>query len=463
MEHTDCTPQLLQATPQPRGPAPRGRLCGALTQAVLLLNPLKAVSQRFQRFGDTYRVQQTNGHLYVTRDADHARDILVTHATAFDKQHSAFQLLARVLGDGLVTSDGEHWRRQRRLTQPAFARPRMQQYSELMVEEAARACSQLAQRSQIDLSREMNRLTLRVVTRSLFGQVWDDDGETAATMVELNRLFLTPPQWLRVWPGAQRRFDRTVAQLDAIMDRIIAAKRDELTRPDAATGDLMSTLMLARDEHGQALSSRDLRDQLLTLYLAGHETTSHALTWTLYLLTQHPDVCAKLQDELAQVLGGRLPTFDDLPALPYTEQVIKEGLRLYPPAFTLPRRACADTQIGPYSVAKGDEVVVWVYHVHRDPRVYPEPERFRPERFSAQQEATRPKYAYLPFGAGQRACIGQMFAMLEAQLILATLLSRLRFEYAAKRAPRIRLGVTLAPRDGMPMRVTPRSINPAQP
>jgi len=448
----DAQPAFPSSSFQPMGPDFRGPLQAAYAQLQLLLDPLGTVARRFERFGDVYRVQQGASHLYLFRHPDHIRDVLVTNAAAFDKQHTAFQRLSLVLGDALLTSDGDRWRRQRRLVQPAFARPRLVQYGVAMVEEAARTAEQLARMGSFDLSREMNALTLRIVTRTLFGQAFEESGETRAAMLALNRWFAMPPQLLRMLPGARRRFDRALATLDGVIEQLIAAKRRTLAEAATTSSDLLSALMNARDEAGEALSARELRDQLLTLYLAGHETTSHALTWTLYLLTQNPAASAKLHAELEGVLAGRLPTYEDLAALPYTEQVIKEALRLYPPVFLLPRHACEDTVVGPYRIAKGSEVVIWSYHTHRDPRFYPEPEQFRPERFAAEAEAARPKYAYLPFGAGQRACVGQMFAMIEAQIILATLLPRLRFEYAAARAPRTRTGVTLTPRGGMPMR-----------
>jgi cytochrome P450 len=439
--------------PQPGGPGPRGPLRTALVQLQFLLDPLDTVARRFARFGDAYRVRQEDSWLYVFRHPDHIRDVLVTNAAAFDKQHGAFQRLSLVLGDALLTSDGERWRRQRRLVQPAFARPRLSEYGAVMVEEAARSSERLAQGGTFDVSREMNRLTLRIVTRTLFGQALDDSAQSGAAMLELNRWFATPGLVMRLIPGAQQRFERAQATLDGVIDGLIEAKRRSLARSESAPGDLLSALMSARDDDGAALTARELRDQLLTLYIAGHETTSHALTWTLYLLSQNPNARAELHAEHARVLGGRLPTFDDLPALPYTEQVFKEALRLYPPAFVVPRRACADTFVGEYAVAKGSEVVLWSYHTQRDGRFYPQPDAFRPERFAGAEDALRPKYAYLPFGAGQRACIGQMFAMNEAQLILATLLPRLRFEYIGKHPARPRTGVTLAPRGGMPMRI----------
>lgn len=451
----DASPMYPAATdPRPNGPGRRSRLQTVVSQLQLLTDPFGTVTRRFERYGDVYWIDQPGGRpLYVLRHPDHIKDVLVTNAAAFDKQHVAFHRLARVLGDALVTSDGDRWRRQRRLVQPAFARSRLIQYSTAMVDEAARTAERLAAGRTFDVSREFNALTLRIVSRTLFGQRLDDGGETQRAMLALSRWFATPDVLTRVLPGRGARFERATASLDAIIDRLIANKRATQVAGSEASTDLLSALMTATDDDGVQLEPRELRDQLLTLYVAGHETTSHALTWTMYLLSQNPNVAQALVDEHARVLRGRLPTFEDVGELPYTERVIKESLRLYPPAFIIPRNTREDTTIGPYRIAKGAEVVIWIYVVHRDPRWYPSPGEFRPERFEPEAEAARPKYAYLPFGAGQRACIGQMFAMLEAQLILATLLPRVRFEYAGRRRPRLQTGFTLGPRGGMPMRV----------
>jgi cytochrome P450 len=441
------------------GPRARTRFGRALTQLRLLIDPLQTVASRFDRFGDAYRVEQQGGDLYVFRHPDAVRDVLVTHASAFDKQHGAFQRLSQVLGDALLTSDGERWRRQRRLVQPAFARPRMQEYAAVMVEEAERTAASLAQTSRADVSREMNALTLRVVSRTLFGQAPQGAAaeRTRAAMLELNRWFGLPPQLLALWPGAGQRFARAQRDLNDTIARLVESRRAALAEAATPPTDLLSALMSARDEDGEALGAEELRDQLLTLYLAGHETTSHALTWTLYLLSLHPEASAELDAEHRRVLNGRAPSFADLAALPYTESVIKEALRLYPPAFLIPRHAHADATVAGQHVPRGSEVILWIYHLQRDPRFFPEPERFRPERFAGADEAARPRHAYVPFGAGQRACIGQSFAMLEAQLILATLAPRLAFRYARRRAPRCATGVTLAPRGGMPMYITRKS------
>ena len=443
---------------QPDGPRAGGRLASIRWGLPLLLDPVGTVGRRFARYGDAYRVPQGDHALYVFRDPQHVHDVLVGRAAAFDKQHVAFHRLSTVLGDALLTSEGERWRRQRRLVQPAFARPRLAQYAAVMVEEAASAAARLAAKSgaRIDLSRELNALTLHIVTRTLFGQSAENTARTGAAMQALNRVFSLPASILKLWPPAARRFQSAQSSLDAAVSGMIAARRATLG-PDSPASDLLSALMSTRDEQGNALSQSELRDQLLTLYVAGHETTSHALTWTFYLLSQHPEVRARLDEEHARVLGGRLPSFDDLAELRYTEQVVQEAMRLFPPVFAIPRHAHEDARVGEYFVPKGSEVVLWIYHTQRDPRFFVDPERFMPERFEPHAAAQRPKYAYVPFGAGQRACIGQLFALQEAQLVLATWAPRLTFEYAGKKPPRPRTGVTLSPRGGLPVRVTKRS------
>lgn len=447
----------VEASLQPNGPPPRGRVQTLIAQLQLLIDPFKTVQRRFERFGNVYRVAQGAHALYVTREAALVREVLISNASAFDKRHSAFQRLSLLLGDALLTSDGERWRRQRRMVQPAFARARLIEYSTVMAEEAAKLLERLPRAQVLDISREMNALTLRIVTRTLFGLELEENGEAGRAMRELNRWFAVPPLFLRLVPGMQARVERAMTTLDAKIEQLIEEKRAQLVRDPERCTDLLSALLATRDEDGSSLSARELRDQMLTLYLAGHETTSQALTFTFYLLAHHPHAQATLHAELDRVLQGRTPTYEDLEHLPYTEQVLKEALRLYPPAPAIPRHIASDTVLGNYPVKHGSEVVLWTYLIHRDPRYYPDPDRFLPERFAPEQENTRPKGSYLPFGAGQRACIGQAFAMIEAQLIIATLASKLRFEYAGTRPMRVRPGVTISPRGGMPMRFHTRA------
>lgn len=434
--------------------------------ASMMVDPLGTVARRFERYGDVYCVQFAEGALYVLRHPDDIRDVLVTEAAAFGKGHSQFLRLTDVLGDSLLTSDGEDWRRQRRLVQPAFAQARLAEYAEVMVEEARRSVDGLARAAGgvRDLSAEMTALTLRIVARTLFGQRADDSPRVTRAMAWLNEAFASPDLLPRALPTPSRvRMRRAVADLDATVYDVIARRSAELAglngegAPDRPR-DLLQRLLDARDDEagGERLSPKEVRDQLVTLYLAGHDTTAHALSWTFYLLSQNPAAQLALEQELAHVLAGRPPRYEDLPALVHTERVIKEAMRIYPPVMALPRRALRDTRIGRYAVPAGSEVVIWVYRTHHDPRFFPQPERFLPERFDEAHSAARPKHAYLPFGAGQRACIGQTFAMIEAQLIVATFVQRLSLRYAGRRPPGMRLGVTLAPKGGLPMRVQGR-------
>lgn len=425
-------------------------------------DPVATVGKRFARFGDTYRVGEPGNALFVTRDPDHIRDVLVTGGGVFGKGHSSFRVLRQVLGDSLLISEGEDWRRQRRLVQPAFARPRLAEYASTMAHEARKLAERLATRRphQHDLSAEMTALTLRIVARTLFGQDVDDSPRVGKGMRWLNDSFgrIDPLELLPagVPTPTRLRARRILADLDAAVFDVIERRRQLLARGERAPADLLQRLLDARDEEGDGggLSDKEIRDQLLTLYLAGHDTTSHAVSWTLYLLSTHPEALQRARSELRRVLGDGPAGFESLAELRYLEAAFKEAMRLYPPVVAIPRRASMDTTLGPYSVRRGDEAVVWVWHLHRDPRFYPQPERFRPERFLEGGEGVRNKHTYMPFGAGQRVCIGQMFATIEAQLILAELLRRLDLQYASQRHPGLRYGVTLAPKRGVPMQVS---------
>lgn len=302
-------------------------------------------------------------------------------------------------------------------------------------------------------------LTLRIVCRTLFSYRIDHKtDQVARAMSTLNGARATlnlTPEWLPT-PG-RIRANRAIALLDNIIYDIIEQRR---VAPESAAqpNDLLQRLLTAVDSEDpeSRLSDREIRDQLMTLFLAGHETTSHALTWTWYLLARNPEVEQQLHRELDQVLAGRAPTHEDLPALPCTEQILKEAMRLYPPAFVLARRAARDTEIGGYPVPEGSEVVLWLYMSHHDARWFPEPEAFQPERFGPEAGSQWPKLAWLPFGGGPRSCIGAEFAMTEARLILATLAQSFRPRLVSDRPVEPRPAITLAPKSTVRMRLEPR-------
>ena len=445
---------------QPPGPPPRkGLLEDALFYARFATDPIGFVRKRFETYGDIYRVPTKDVPLYVTRHPDHAHEVLVSRAAHYDKQHSAFKQLSTVLGSGLLTSDGDHWARHRRMMHPVFARSRLAGYADVMVGETSTELASWKHDTYRDLGRDMTELTLRIVSTTLFSHDASGDAtRTRTAMASIHDVLggAPIPEWVP-WPG-RKRVAESIALLDDLIFSMIARRRERGPREGAS--DLLDLLLAAKDTDGDGagLSDREIRDELLTLFLAGHETTAHALTWTFILLAQNPDAERALHEELDRVLDGRAPTFEDAERLPYTLQVIKESMRLYPPAYTLARRAIADTQVGGYDIPKGSEVVVWLYMTHHDARWYPEPWRFRPQRFDKEAEARLPKLAYLPFGAGGRACIGRAFALLEAQLVLATLAQRYRLHLVRSGRVEPKLRITMFPKRRVVVRLEARRL-----
>ncbi len=442
---------MSAATSFPPGPPPRrGVVRSVRYYAAFARDPIGFVKSRFDTYGDAYYAPNADGGLFVFKHPDHLHEVLSTKASSFTKEHSAFATLSRVLGDGLLTSDGDTWMRQRRMIGPAFAPARIAEYGTVMVDEAAETVREWARGGERAVNEDMTTLTLRVVSRTLFGHdVLSKDIATIATAMSTFQRSLSSPDFLPswMWTPARARLARNIDALDRLMYGLIASRRNASERRD-----LLQMLVTAVDTEGKGgkLTEEEVRDQLVTLFLAGHETTAHALSWTWLALAENPDVEAKLHEELDRVLAGRAPTVAD--ALPYTEKVVSEALRMYPPVYGIARRAKEDVTIGSFTVPRGSEVMLWVYMTHHDPRWYPEPSEFRPERFDAEL----PKFAYLPFGGGPRACIGKSFAMMEARLLLATLAQRYRLRLA--RGERVELAprITLTPRRGMKMIVSDR-------
>jgi cytochrome P450 len=420
-------------------------------------DPVGRVAERFERFGDMYYAPFLKRDVYVLRHPEHIHEVLIAQASKFEKPSVGLtaRQLRRLLGEGLLNSNGELWRRQRRLIQPAFRRERLEEYAGLIVEHCEAMLSGWRDGAELDASREMMELTLRIVSHALFDhQIGDESDRVAAAMRVFRAAFggidAVLPDWLPT--PARRSRERVLSNIDEIVYGLI-------DRPGAATRhDLSSTLSRSLDEQGdgQGMSRRQLRDELLTLFIAGHETTSHALSWTWHLLAQHPEVALKLQREIDGVLGGRAPGLPDLLRMPYLEQVLSESMRLFPPAYVLARVAREDAEIGGYLVPKGADVVIWIWHVHHDARWFPEPERFEPERFEPARRKQIPQSAYIPFGAGTRSCIGKQFAMFEAQLVLACVARRCSLEAIAGEPVRRDMAITLAPRGGLRMRVRAR-------
>ncbi|MBL9004851.1 MAG: cytochrome P450 [Myxococcales bacterium] len=404
-------------------------------------------------------------HVYVLFDLDDIKEILVNQTRKVHKG-MGLERAKEVLGEGLLTAEGDAHLRQRRLVQPAFHKQRLRGYGSAMIDCTTQYRSELQDGELRDMHTEMMRLTLRIVGRTLFdvdtSADADEIGQCLHNFVQSFNFTMLPfYPLLRHLPLPQvRRIHATRAALDRYIYRII----DERRKSGRDHGDLLSMLIAATDQESEGattLSDTQLRDECLTLLLAGHETTANALTWTLFLLSQHPAVEQRLLGEIDSVLGDRLPTIDDLPRLSYCEQVVAESLRLYPPAYAIARRVLEPIDLpSGHRLQPGSLAIVPIRVIHRLPTFYPDPERFDPERFTAEAKARRPRFAYLPFSHGPRNCIGEHFAWMEAVLVLATLLQRVQFRLAPGQVVEPDPLITLRARYGMRMRVCARRPRP---
>jgi cytochrome P450 len=387
-----------------------------------------------------------------------AQEVLVERAADFKKSRALARFAKPILGEGLLTAETELHRRQRRLIAPVFQHKRIAAYAEVMSAYAERSAARLTDGATIALHEEMSRLTLGIVGKTLFDADVEADAEHVghALTVALNyvtSMVSTPFPVPFSWPTpANRRTRKALKDLDAMVYRVIGERR-ALSAAGAERSDALSMLLAARDESdGQGMSDAQVRDEVLTIFLAGHETTANALSFTFHLLAQNPDVLQKLVAEVDTVLGGRTPRFEDLPNLRYTLQVFKEGMRLYPPAYLVGRETLRPVTIGGYALAKNTLVFVNIFTMHRRPDYFPDPERFDPDRFLPEAEASQRRGIYMPFGGGARICIGNHFALMAGQIILATFVQRMRFEALSATVEPETL-VTLRPVGGVPMRV----------
>jgi cytochrome P450 len=388
-------------------------------------------------------------------------EVLSVKADSFTKGLGLSVLARPLLGDGLLTSEREVHRRQRKLVSPAFVHGRIAGYAEAIAGCTDEHAERISERRETDLSAEMMRLTLDVVGRTLFGADLGPDANVVRdsfthVLEHFNRGISSALPMPPIVPTpANLRSRRVIRRLDEVIYRVIrerrAAPRD--------TGDFLSMLLAARDQDdGSVMTDQQVRDEAMTIMIAGHETTANALAWAFYLLAKHPSALARLQAECDAVLGGRPPTLEQLGRLPYAAQVFKEAMRLYPPAYMFSRRATRPVTVGSYELPKGAIVLVNVVGMHHRPEYFPDPEAFLPERFAPDTERAIPKHAFLPFGGGPRICIGNHFALMEGQIALAHLVQRLRFELTPESsvvAPDP--SMTLRPKGGIHVRVVQRN------
>ncbi len=432
-------------------PGPQSKFSGGQS-AAFRRDPLDFLTNLAREYGDIAHFRIGSQHVFLLNHPDYIRDVLVTHQTNFLKARAP--LTRYLLGEGLLTSEGDFHRRQRRLSQPAFHRGRIAAYAAVMVERGAQLGGRWKDNQMLDVSSEMMRLMLGIVGKTLFDAETEAEAEEiGGAMAEIRDLFEMPAlphsKLIEQSPSspAARRFHKARARLDHIIYRIINERRQN----DADHGDLISMLLAARDEDGEQMSDEQVRDEAMTLFLAGHDTTTNALTWTWYLLSQHPEVERKLHAELDAALAGRRPSFDDFARLSYTEMVFAETMRLYPPAWRIGRHVVNDYEIGGYVIPSGALVLLSQYVTHRDPRYFPDPARFDPERWTAEKREARPQFAYFPFGGGARRCIGENFAWTEGVLLIAALGKDWRFKFAQGEKIETQPRITLRPKNGIQM------------
>ncbi len=439
----DETPQLA---PGPR-PGWIGGNLGAFNR-----DPLGFLTRCQRDHGDFVQLKFGGFPIYFLNDPALIEDVLVTQNRKFIKGRGLGRT-KDLLGNGLLTSEGEFWRHQRRRAQPAFHQQRIAAYGEIMARRTAQMLGGWSDGQRIDAHEAMMALTMAIVAEALYSvDVTGEAGVVSGAMDVLlrdflnrNRAFLIPA-WVKT--PSKMRAERAIRELDQVVYAIIQDRRDH---PEQAHSDLLEMLLTARDEDGQGMTNRQLRDEVMTLFLAGHETTANTLSWSWMLLSQNPAVEEKLHAELDTVLAGRTPVTADLPALLYTAQVVREALRLYPPAWVIGRQTIQTVTLGGVEIAPGAGILMSQWVMHRTPRYYDDPQAFRPERWEGDFAHRIPEFAYFPFGGGPRLCIGRPFALQEAALVLATVAQRYRLELAPGSAVHPVPSITLRPGGGMPV------------
>lgn len=429
-------------------------------------DPLGLVTRALREYGEINLLPGIPGQRnYLVNEPSMIHAVLVDNAHQIEKPPALKRIFRGSFGNGLFFSEGEFWRQQRKLAQPAFHHERIEAYAEIMVRQTQQMLSDWKDGEVRDLEKDLSAMALKIVVEALFGTILGEDMQAIEDAIsELGSIVArqsgTPPlAFIPDWAPLpiMRRKRRASALLDGVIYRIIETRRSERDE----RGDLLSMLLVAQDDDGSRMDSRQLHDEVMTIFIAGHETTALALTWALVLLSQHPKAESRLRAEVDQVLEGRWPSFVDLRRLVYTEMVIKETLRLYPPAWLILRQTRAEMELGGYVVPRRSYIWISPYSMHRHPGYYEDPGAFRPERFAPEADGRAldgrlPKGAYVPFGAGPRICIGNAFAIMEARLVLAAIVQRYRLVQSDNGEIRPLAGATLGFERGAPMLVRRR-------
>jgi cytochrome P450 len=438
------------ARPWPAGPKGVPLLGNAIAFG---RDPLRFLAECARRYGDLVAFRIGAWPALLVNNPDDIEYVLVKNHRGFTKNRHFWRYVRAIFGSGLLTAVGDDWQRQRRLNAPAFSGQRLASYGAVMVRYAEAMLKGWKPGVRIDVHAEIMALTLEIAAETLFGTSVKQDiaaieQSTNVLMAEISARLRRPffiPDGIPI-PG-NVRYRRALKRIDQLVTRIIAARR----RSGEDRGDLLSLLLLARHENGEPMTEQQIRDEVVTMLLAGHETTALALSWTCYLLSRHPTIESRLAAELREVLGARSATVGDLAHLPFCEQAINEAMRLYPPAWAIGREAIDPCEIGGYRVPAGMTIFIAPWLLHRDPRYFDDPNEFRPERWASGLAKQLPRFAYMPFGGGPRTCIGSRFAMMEAVLILATIAQHFLLEAQHER-PEPFPSITLRPKGGVWLR-----------
>ncbi len=438
-------------------PGPRGVVEVAGAFRAFTREPAGQMLRLIQAYGGTAGFRFGRERIVFLGDTDLIAEVLLDKDGAFIKDRVT-RGLSLFLGQGLLTSEGDLWRRQRRLIAPSLTKKHIATYADAMVRRTREYTATLETGQERDVAVDMSHATLEIVVETLFGTglgaAHDRVGRAIdSVMTDFQEIIQS---WRRAFPdwvpfAARRRTVRTMKDVDAIVLEMVRKRRAQSELGD----DLLSRLLAARDEVDatRGMDDGQLRDEVMTLFIAGHETTANALAWTLLLLAEHPEVDARLLAEVDRVLAGRAATAEDVSALSFTDAVLKESMRLYPPAHIIGREATRDLRLGAWTIPKGTSVLISPWALHHDPRFFSDPEAFRPDRWLDGSTADLPRYAYMPFGGGARICVGNHFAMMEAVLVLATIVQRARFERISRAPVELQPAITLRPKGGLPLRV----------
>lgn len=415
-------------------------------------DPLSKIQAMRAQYGDLIHIKMPFAHAYVIAEPEIIEQVLVRDHHAFIKDQLTREL-RYVMGDGLLTSEHERWKRHRKLASPPFTKRAIASYAVEMAEISAKHVEHMTPDAGRDVHRDLMEMTLEIVVRTVFGSDLPPEAQNVGDALDKTMQFFTTvsrsvkrviPKWLPT--PSNLSLKRAVRELDRSVKSIIADKR---AKNDPNANDLMSLLIRARDEQGEGLSDAQLRDEAITIFLAGHETTALTLSYTLLALAERPEYQKRAHDEIDRVLEGRTPTLEDLPKLRFLDHVLSESMRLYPPAWVVAREATEPTVLGNYSIGVGDQVWVPLYSMHRDARYFPNAEAFDPDRWTPEFKESLPRFAFFPFGGGPRVCIGNHFAMMEAMLALATILQKRTFEVAPEHVTKLECSVTLRPALGV--------------